>query len=130
MSRSPIIDQLDSVVADHAVDEVLVALPMDKHGPLVDTIVRHCEEQGIIVRVQTELSNLRIARSFLDELEGVPVVTIQSGPQDGWQLVVKRLIDIVGSAALLLALSPMFIAVAFLIRLDSPGPVFFSQERV
>jgi len=130
MSQSTIIDQLDSVVASHAVDEVLVALPIDKHGPLVDTIVRHCEEQGIIVRVQTELSNLRVARSYLDELEGVPVVTIQSGPQDDWQMVVKRLIDIVGSAILLLALAPLYIAVAFLIRLDSPGPVFFAQERV
>jgi len=130
MSQSTIIDQLDSVVANHAVDEVLVALPIDKHGPLVETIVRHCEEQGIIVRVQAELSNLRVARSYLDELEGVPVVTIQSGPQDGWQLVVKKLIDVVGSAVLLLALTPLFAVVAFLVRLDSPGPVFFAQERV
>jgi exopolysaccharide biosynthesis polyprenyl glycosylphosphotransferase len=103
---------------------------MDKHGPLVETIVRHCEEQGIVVRVQTELSNLRVARSYLDELEGVPVVTIQSGPQDDWQLLLKRLIDIAGSIVLLLALAPIFIAVACLIKLDSPGPVFFAQERV
>jgi len=129
-SESSILDQLNTVVADHAVDEVLVALSMDKHGPLVETIVRHCEEQGITVRLQTDMSNLRVARSYLDELEGVPVVTIQSGPQDGWQLVVKRLIDIVGSAALLFVLTPLFVAVAFLIRLDSPGPVFFAQERV
>jgi len=130
MSELTIVDQLASVVAEHPVDEVLVALPMDTHAALVDTIIRHCEEQGITVRLQTEMSNLRVGRSFLDELEGVPVVTIQSGPQDGWQLIVKRLVDIIGSAALLLALTPIFIAVAFLIRLDSPGPVFFRQERV
>lgn len=130
MSQPTVIDQVNSVLADQPVDEVLVALPIDKYGPLVETIVHHCEEQGIIVRLRTEMSNLQVARSYVDELEGVPVVTIQSGPQDGWQLFTKRVIDIVGSAGLLLALGPLFGLVALFIRLDSPGPVFFAQERV
>jgi exopolysaccharide biosynthesis polyprenyl glycosylphosphotransferase len=127
---SPIIDQLNSVIAHHPVDEVLVALPMNKYGPLVETIVRHCEEQGIIVRVRTETFNLQVARSYVDELQGVPVTTIQSGPQDGWALVAKRLIDLLWSAALLLLLAPIFAVVALLIRFDSPGPVFFTQDRI
>lgn len=130
MSTSMIVKQLNLVIADQPVDEVLVALPIDRYGPVVETIVRHCEEQGIIVRVRTEVSNLQVARSYLDELHGVPVLTIQSGPTDGWQLVAKRFIDLVGSAALLLALAPLFAVVTLLIRLDSPGPVFFAQERV
>jgi len=107
-----------------------VALPLDKYGPLVETIVRHCEEQGIIVRLRTEMSHLPVARSYLDDLHGVPVLTIQTGPADGWQLVIKRLIDIVGSVALLLVLAPLFAIVILLIRLDSRGPIFFAQERV
>ena len=130
MQESPIVNQLNSVIADHPVDEVLVALPMDKYRPLIETIVRHCEEQGIIVRIQTEMFKLQIARSYVDDLQGVPVMTIQSGPADGWQLGMKRLIDIVGSAALLIVLAPLFAVVTLLIRLDSPGPVFFAQERV
>ena len=130
MPDSSIVDRLNSVIAHHSVDEVLVALPMNKYGPLVETIVRHCEEQGIIVRVRAEMFNLQVARSHLDDLEGVPVMTIQSGPSDGWQLAIKRLIDIVGSVALLFALAPLFAIVILLIRLDSPGPVFFAQERV
>jgi exopolysaccharide biosynthesis polyprenyl glycosylphosphotransferase len=125
-----IVEQLDSVIAEQPVDEVLVALPIDKYGPLVETIVRHCEEQGIIVRVRTEMSHLQVARSYVDELEGVPVMTVQSGPADSWQLIMKRVIDILGSAALLLALAPLFTIVALLIKFDSPGPVFFTQERV
>lgn len=125
-----VVDQLNSVIADQPVDEVLVALPMDKYGPLVETIVRRCEEQGIVVRLRSEMSNLRIARSYVDDLEGVPVVTIQSGPQDGWQLLAKRLIDLLGSAALLLALAPLFALVTAFIRLESSGPIFFTQERV
>jgi exopolysaccharide biosynthesis polyprenyl glycosylphosphotransferase len=130
MSESPTLSQINNIIASHAVDEVLIALPIDKYGSLVETIVHHCEEQGIIVRVRTGMSGLHVARSFVDELHGVPVLTIQSGPADSWRLVMKRLIDIAGSAALLLALAPLFAIVALLIRLDSPGPVFFAQQRV
>jgi exopolysaccharide biosynthesis polyprenyl glycosylphosphotransferase len=130
MSESTIVEQLNSVIADQPVDEVLVALPIDKYGPLVEMIVRQCEEQGIIVRVRTEMSRLQVARSYVDELQGVPVMTIQSGPADSWQLIMKRVIDVVGSAVLLVALAPLFAVVAWLIRKDSPGPVFFTQERI
>ena len=130
MSDSLIVEQLNSVIADQPIDEVLVALPIDRYGPLVETIVRQCEEQGIIVRVRTEMSQLQIARSYVDELEGVPVMTVQSGPVDSWQLIMKRVIDIVGSAVLLLALAPLFAIIALLIKFDSPGPILFAQERV
>jgi exopolysaccharide biosynthesis polyprenyl glycosylphosphotransferase len=130
MSESPMLSQINNFIASQAVDEVLIALPIDKYGSLVETIVHHCEEQGIIVRVRTGMSGLQVARSFVDELDGVPVLTIQSGPADSWRLVMKRLIDIAGSAALLLALAPLFAIVTLLIRLDSPGPVFFAQQRV
>jgi exopolysaccharide biosynthesis polyprenyl glycosylphosphotransferase len=128
--ETSIVDELNSVIAHHPVDEVLVALPIDRYRPLVDAIVRQCEEQGIIVRVRTEMFNLQIARSHLDDLQGVPVLTIQSGPSDGWQLVAKRFIDILASTGLLITLAPLFAIVTLLIRLDSPGPVFFGQERI
>jgi len=130
MPQSGIPEQLNSIIAAQPVDEVLVALPIDKYGPLVEAIVRQCEEQGITVRLRTEMSHLQVARFYVDELEGLPVMTIQSGPADSWPLTVKRVIDIVGSAALLAALAPFFAVVALLIKSDSSGSVFFTQERV
>ena len=130
MNATQVVEELNSVIADQAVDEVLVALPIDRYGSLVETIVRQCEVQGVIVRVQTGMTNLHVGKAYVDELQGVPVMTIQSGPQDSWQLVAKRLIDLLGSAALLIALAPLLALVAILIRFDSPGPVFFTQERV
>jgi exopolysaccharide biosynthesis polyprenyl glycosylphosphotransferase len=130
MAESPVISELESVIALEPVDEVFITLQRDKYGPLVEAIVRLCEEQGIIVRVQTELFKLSIAQWQVDEFGGMPIVTIRSGPPDGWQLLAKRLIDFCGSALLLLAMAPVFAIVAMLIKLDSPGPVFFRQERV
>jgi exopolysaccharide biosynthesis polyprenyl glycosylphosphotransferase len=125
-----VVQQLNAVIANQPVDEVLLALPMNHYAALVETMVRHCEQQGILVRVRTDIFNLQVAKSYADDLHGIPVMTIQSGPVDSWQLVMKRLIDMLGSAALLLVLAPLFAVVALLIRLDSPGPVFFAQERV
>jgi exopolysaccharide biosynthesis polyprenyl glycosylphosphotransferase len=130
MAESPVISELESVIAQEPVDEVFIALPRDEYASLVEAIVRLCEEQGIIVRLQTELFKLRIARWQVDELDGIPIVTIRSGPPDGWQLLAKRLIDICGSALLLLAMAPLLMIVTVLIKLDSPGSVFYKQERV
>ena len=130
MQESRVVEQLNSVISDQTVDEVLVALPMDKYGPLVEAIVHQCEEQGIIVRLRTEMSNLHVARSYIDQLEGLAVLTIQSGPPDSWRLVVKRLVDIIVSAGVLIALAPLLVAVSLLIKLESRGPIFFTQERV
>jgi exopolysaccharide biosynthesis polyprenyl glycosylphosphotransferase len=130
MQGSQIVEELNSIIANETVDEVLIALPMDKYGPLVEAIVQQCEEQGIIVRLRTKMSNLHVARSYIDQLEGLAVLTIQSGPLDSWRLVVKRLIDMVVSAGVLIALAPVLVVVSVLIKLESCGPIFFTQERV
>ena len=113
-----------------AVDEVFVALPVGRYGPEVNAIVRLCEEQGIIVRIQTDLFTQNVARARVDELNGTPVVTIHAGLPDGWQTRFKRLVDMCGSFILLVLLAPLLACVAALIKLDSAGPVFFQQERV
>ena len=130
MSESQIVSELESIMAYQPIDEVLVALPANKYRPLVEAIVRHCEEQGVVVRVRAEMFDLQVARSYVDELEGLPVVTIRSGPDDDWRLLAKRVIDILGSVVLLIVLAPLLAAVAWLIRADSPGPVLFAQERI
>jgi exopolysaccharide biosynthesis polyprenyl glycosylphosphotransferase len=130
MTKSSVIGELAAVLAQEPVDEVFITLSQDKYGHLVETMVRLCEEQGILVRIQTALFELRSARWHVEELDGMPIVTIWSGPPDGWPLLAKRLIDMCGSAVLLLAMLPLFVLVAVLIKLDSPGPIFFRQERI
>jgi len=130
MNDTQVLADLGTIISHEPVDEVIVALPLRRRRDLIEKIVEACEEQGIMVRVRTDLFDLRVARPQVDTIDGVPVVTIRSGPDDGWQLVLKRVIDILGSAALLLLLAPLLLLVALLIRLDSPGPVLFMQERV
>jgi exopolysaccharide biosynthesis polyprenyl glycosylphosphotransferase len=130
MAESEVGAKLDSVLHNQSVDEVLVSLPSKKYGSLVEKIVGRCEEMGVIVRVRAEMFELQTAKAYADELEGLPILTIRSGPQDDWRLAAKRLIDALGSLILLLMLAPLFALSALVIKLGSRGPIFFTQERV
>ncbi|RPJ59987.1 MAG: exopolysaccharide biosynthesis polyprenyl glycosylphosphotransferase [Acidobacteria bacterium] len=130
MNDTQVLANLSTIISHEPVDEVIVALPLRRRRALIEKIVEACEEQGIMVRVRTDLFDLRVARPQVDTIDGVPVVTIRSGPEEGWQLVLKRVIDFLGSAALLILLAPFLLLVALLVRLDSQGPVLFMQERV
>jgi exopolysaccharide biosynthesis polyprenyl glycosylphosphotransferase len=130
MMSSSVISELEVVLNEGPVDEVLIALPREKYGPLVEHIVHLCEEQGIVVRIQPEMFNLKVAKWQVEQLDGLPMVTIRSGPPDSWQLLMKGVIDRCGSAVLLLVLVPFLLVIAALIKLDSRGPVLFRQERV
>jgi len=130
MNDTQVLSSLGAIIAREPVDEVLVALPLRRRRDLIEKIVEACEEQGIMVRVRTDLFDLRVARPQVDTIDGVPVVTIRSGPEDGWQLVAKRIMDVIVSLSFLILLSPFLLLVALAIKIDSRGPVFVRQERV
>ncbi len=115
---------------DHVVDEVVICTPLKSLYDKSARIFAQCEQQGITVRFRYHPVNPSIGRSRIDEFEGQPVLTVKSTPPQNISLYVKRLVDTVASAALLLLLSPMMLLIALAIKLTSDGPVFFTQERV
>jgi exopolysaccharide biosynthesis polyprenyl glycosylphosphotransferase len=113
------------------IDEVIIGLPIKSFYHTITAIVRACEEQGITSRfIMTDLFDVNIAKSQAGTLEGIPVLTLSSAPVEHPSLIVKRVIDTIVSAILLIMLSPVFLAAAILIKLDSKGPIFFIQDRV
>ena len=112
------------------IDEVFMALPLDTSQALIRRIIAICEEQGITVRLATQVASLSWARALVDQVDGQPIVTLYSGPPDSPHLLVKRIIDVVGAAIGLLFFAPLFLLCALAIKLDSKGPVLFFQDRV
>ncbi len=110
-------------------DEVIFVVPHDRL-PAVEAAVLECEEQGVSARVCMDLFATRISSLAVEDLDGIPLLALSTVPQDPFALATKRALDVVLSALALLVLSPLFLAVAIAIRLDSPGPVFFRQRRV
>jgi exopolysaccharide biosynthesis polyprenyl glycosylphosphotransferase len=115
----------------NVVDDVVVCLPVRSLYERALRLIAQCEEQGIRVRFDPDLfpsARHRVDREADDEDRLVTVLSNDS--MEGPAAVVKRLIDLSLASLALLVLSPVLVAIAIAIRLDSPGPVFFSQERM
>ena len=125
-----VLGRIETLAASQAIDEVFVALPLDSAQPLIRALVSLCEEQGITVRLASSVADLIFARAQLDEVDGRPVITLFSGPPDSHALLGKRLLDLGLSLVACLLLLPLFVTLAIAIKLDSPGPILFAQERV
>jgi exopolysaccharide biosynthesis polyprenyl glycosylphosphotransferase len=122
--------RIDVLSRREGLDEVFVVLPLTDGETTVQEVVALCEAEGITVRVLAHIANLTYAKLVVDEVAGHPVLSVVSGPRDTIQLTIKRAIDVVGAMAGLVFLSPLLIAAAIAVRLDSNGPALFVQERV
>ncbi len=124
------LNHLPAFLRSNAVDEMIIALPLGSMHKASAAIVRLCEEQGIITRLLSSIFDLRVAHMKAEDLEGASVITNYTGPEEGWPVVAKRVIDIVLASTCLVLLSPLLLAVALLLKLSSPGPVLFKQHRL
>ncbi len=82
------------------------------------------------VRIVPDLTHAFRLNPSVEDFDGMPVVLVTESPEQGWNAVLKRAFDLAGSAFGLVLLSPALLALAVLVRLDSPGPVLYGQERV
>lgn len=124
------LDDLPAVVAREAIDDVAIALPIKSHYAEIQKVLSHLEEQGIAVHLLSDFFPRQLARCQSLEFEGEPLLFFHSAPPFSWRTEVKRAVDLVGSIALLILFAPILIVVSILIKLDSPGSVFFVQERM
>ncbi|HUS17243.1 MAG TPA: sugar transferase, partial [Chloroflexia bacterium] len=123
------LDNITAVLKTERLDEVIITLPWTYHRTIMG-LVRSCEGLGVRARVVPDLFQLSLSRVDFDDMGGIPLVGLKetSIPRAG--RVMKRALDIVLSVIALVVTTPLLILVAILIRLDSPGPVLFTQRRV
>ena len=124
------LESLPEFLRTNVVDEVVIALPVRSFHADASQVAALCEEQGIILRVPVNLFNLKLAHSGAEELEGHSSVTHYTGVIDGWQVVMKRVLDFCLALAALIVVSPVLMLVAAVIKITSPGPIFFTQKRI
>jgi exopolysaccharide biosynthesis polyprenyl glycosylphosphotransferase len=125
-----LLENLRDILIGERVDEVIVCLPMDARFSDIASIVRHARDLGIVVRLMPDLSDGTLLRNLhVEEFENEYVVTLFR-EQLLMQLLMKRLLDTALSLVVLIILAPVMLVVAILIKLTSPGPVLFVQNRV
>jgi len=123
------IGEITGILKANVVDEVILAIP---RAMISDTekIVQACEEEGVKVRLMADLFEVPFKRLTLDKLDKIPLLTFEPVAHDESKLLVKRALDVVVATALLLVLLPLMALIAIVVKLDSRGPIFFTQKRV
>jgi Undecaprenyl-phosphate glucose phosphotransferase len=119
---------LPDLVAKHKVDHVFIALPLNRHAEarrVFDVLAQSLVEVRLVLDVPN-LAGLSLTTSNLD---GLPVIGLRESPHFGLNLVVKRAMDAALSFVGLVILSPVLAVIAAAVKLSSPGPVFYRQER-
>lgn len=123
------LDDLGRILEREVLDEVVIGA---RHARLerIEEALRLCEEQGVGVKLLLDFFPNSTSRIAVEELEGMPVLSFATAPNEVAPLAAKRVFDLVVSAVALVFLLPLFLGIALAVKLDSPGPVFFRQRRM
>ena len=134
-SRAPFVpvlgsaDDLAAAVAQSGAGHVILAFSSEPDRVLVET-VRECQRLGVGVSLVPRMYEEINERATLDHVGGIPLLALRPTDPRGWQFAIKHAIDRTVALIALLAIAPAMIAIALAVRLSSPGPVLFRQQRV
>jgi len=116
-------------IRQKGIDEVIIALPSAEHRKILDIILK-CQETKVDFKVKPDLYEILMGRPNIAQIEGLPLVDLLWEPISGWYGTLKRVMDVLISATMLLILLPIILVIALAIKVDSKGPVFYKQERM
>ena len=121
---------LEIILPENKMDEIAIALSLKDYDYL-EHIVGICEKSGVHTKFIPDYNSLIPSRPYTEDLQGLPVINIRYVPlTNTGNMMVKRAMDIVGSLFGIILTSPIMILSAILVKLSSPGPIIFKQERV
>jgi len=121
---------LGDFLRTNVVDEAVIYLPFGSFYHRWFVVTDLCAHHGITLRLNADTFGLRQASWRSEEFDGSHYIATKTGAGEGWPLATKRILDIVISAVLIVILLPILVLAAIGIKLTSPGPIFFLQERI
>ncbi len=122
------LEDIPRILHNDAVDECVFVVPRSRLSSL-EGALHDCEIEGVATTITVDLFDMQIAKSGVSEIDGVPLLRFNTTKINEWQLFGKRLIDLVVSGLVIILLGPILALVSLLIKVTSPGPVFFKQQR-
>lgn len=115
---------------ENRLDEIAITLGLSEYYRL-EEIVALCEKSGVHTKFIPDYNNIIPTKPYTEDLLGLPVINIRYVPlTNTFNMVLKRLMDIGGSIFAIILFSPVMLLAAILVKLTSPGPLIYKQERV
>ncbi|MDO9385093.1 MAG: undecaprenyl-phosphate glucose phosphotransferase [Thiobacillus sp.] len=122
------IEDVATYVAEHEIDLVYITLPMFNHPSVMD-LVSALKDTTASIYFVPDVFIFDLVQARLDNVNGIPVISVFETPLTGINAVHKHVFDIVTAGLILLAISPLLLAIAVLVKATSKGPVIFKQRR-
>lgn len=129
----PVISTLEGLpdaIRDSGANEVIIADPEVSGDALFEVMMRCGRRRGVEFRIAPSLFNCLPRKTEIDQIGVMPMIRLFREPLSSSARLLKRFFDLLISALAILLLLPLWLLIALLIKLDSKGPVFYSQERV
>jgi exopolysaccharide biosynthesis polyprenyl glycosylphosphotransferase len=123
------IEDIPEIVRQHGIDVVMITLPWQYHRKII-RLVAEADHVGVRAAVVPDLFQLSLGGIQIEEINGIPLISIKETTLTGMNQVVKRIFDLLLSVPAVVLLAPVWPLVSLAIRLDSPGPILFRQVRV
>jgi len=124
------IEDLEIILPENRLDEIAITLSLDEYAKL-ERIVNQCEKSGVHTKFIPDYNQVIPNRPYTEDLLGLPIINIRHVPlTNNFNMVIKRIMDVAGSLALIILTSPLMLFIAILVKTTSKGPLIYSQERV
>lgn len=124
------IANLNVILPENRLDEIAITLGLSEYYRL-EEIVALCEKSGVHTKFIPDYNKIIPTKPYTEDILGLPVINIRYVPLNNtFNAMVKRAMDIVGSIAGIIVTSPIMLLMCLLIKLTSPGPLIYKQERV
>ena len=124
------IDNLMIILPENHLDEIAITLGLSEYYRL-ENIVALCEKSGVHTKFIPDYNNIIPTKPYTEDILGLPVINIRYVPlSNAFPSMVKRLMDIFGSLVAIVIFSPVMLVFSILIKVTSPGPLIYRQERV
>lgn len=124
-----VLEDAPRLVREMEIDEVVVALPLRDHERLA-AVTYALQQVPVNIRVVPDYFNLVFLRASVEDFGGMPLITLREPALTEFQRTVKRAFDLVVGTVLTVVSLPLMALMALAIKLDSPGPAIFKQQRV
>jgi exopolysaccharide biosynthesis polyprenyl glycosylphosphotransferase len=121
---------LPEAIRDSGANEVIIADPQVNSDALFEVMMRCGRRRGVEFRIAPSLFNCLPQKTEIDQIGILPMIRLFREPLSSSARLVKRTFDLIASALAILFLLPVWLLIALLIKLDSKGPIFYTQERV
>jgi exopolysaccharide biosynthesis polyprenyl glycosylphosphotransferase len=123
------IDELERIIDEHKIIQVVLAMEKSEQ-PLMESVINRLNEKDVEIKIHPDTLDILSGYVKTNNVLGAVLIDLKTGLMPDWQQHIKRLLDVGTALVALIILLPVMLYIALRVKLSSPGPIFFSQERI